>query len=314
VGPREGFQIEDSSIPTGAKVALVDELSRTGLRSIELVAFVSPKWVPQMADAEEVLSGITRVPGVRYTAIYLNAQGLQRALAADCAVDGSISVSASDAFSRRNTNKGIEDTVAAIPGWIDTYQAAGIPVETILISAAFGCNFEGFIPLGRVFDLIARLRAIAAERGETIRRIKLLDTMGWANPEQIRRTIDAVRAAHPDVEIALHLHDTRGLGLANAHAALSEGIREFDSAVGGLGGCPFGKVKGAAGNIATEDFVFLCQELGIETGVDLEALLACVEHAEQIVGHPLPGHLAKGGVYRELRPTGWAAATSEAIA
>jgi hydroxymethylglutaryl-CoA lyase len=309
VGPREGFQSETPPIPTAQKIELVDALSATGLQSIELVAFVSPKWVPQMADAEDVLRGITRAPGVRYSGIFLNVQGLKRALASDCYVEGSLSVSASETFSKRNTNKTTGESLAELPAFIETYQEATIPVERILISAAFGCNFEGYISLERTLDCIRRVRDLAAERGETIRSVKLLDTMGWANPEQIRRTIDAVRNRWPELIVALHLHDTRGLGLANATAALHEGVTEFDSAVAGMGGCPFAAVKGAPGNISTEDFAFLCEQLGIETGVDLERLVACVDLAERIFARPLPGHLAKGGLFRNLRPTGWAAET-----
>ena len=305
VGPREGAQIEDPPIPTAAKVALSDALSETGLESIELVAFVSPKWVPAMADAEDVLARIARKPGVRYTGIYLNVQGLERALAADCAIEGHLSISASETFGKRNTNRTLEEAFAAQPAFITAYQAAGIPVDTILIAAAFGCNFEGYIPLERVVDCIARLIAIAEEHGEKIARVKLLDTMGWANPEQIRRTIDRIRTLWPGLEIALHLHDTRGLGLANADAALREDVRHFDSAVAGLGGCPFAAVKGAPGNITTEDFAFMCEEMGISTGLDLDKLVACAALAEEIFGRPLPGHLSKGGLFRAKRPVSW---------
>jgi hydroxymethylglutaryl-CoA lyase len=305
VGPREGAQIEDPPIPTAAKVSLSNALSETGLQSIELVAFVSPKWVPAMADAEDVLAQISRKSGVRYTGIYLNVQGLERALGAKCSIDGSLSVSASETFGKRNTNKSIEETFAAQPAFITAYQAAGIPVDQILVVAAFGCNFEGYIPLERVTDGIARLIEIAAERGETIRRVKLLDTMGWANPEQIRRTIDRVRALFPGLEIALHLHDTRGLGLANADAALREDVRHFDAAIAGLGGCPFAAVKGAPGNITTEDFAFMCEEMGISTGLDLDKLIECSALAEEIFGRELPGHLSKGGLFRAKRPVSW---------
>jgi hydroxymethylglutaryl-CoA lyase len=305
VGPREGAQIEDPPIPTAAKVALSDALSETGLESIELVAFVSPKWVPAMADAEDVLARITRKPGVRYTGIYLNVQGLERALKTDCAIEGHLSISASETFGKRNTNRTREEALAAQPEFIAAYKAAGIPVDTVLVSAAFGCNFEGYIPLERVTDTIARLIAIADEHGERIAHVKLLDTMGWANPEQIRRTIDAVRTRWPHLEIALHLHDTRGLGLANANAALHEDVRRFDSAVAGLGGCPFAAVKGAPGNITTEDFAFMCEEMGISTGLDLDKLVACAALAEEIFGRALPGHLSKGGLFRAKRPVSW---------
>jgi hydroxymethylglutaryl-CoA lyase len=300
VGPREGTQSESPPIPTAQKIELADALSETGLRTIELVAFVSPKWVPAMADVDEVLAGIRRAPGVRYTGIFLNVQGLQRAIAADCVSEGALTLSA---------NKTLDESLAELPAFIAAYQAAAIPVERINIPTAFGCNFEGYISLEHLLDCIARVRAIAEEHGERPTSVKLLDTMGWANPEQMRRTIVAIRDRWPDLEIALHLHDTRGLGIANASAALAEGVRLFDTAVGGLGGCPFAAVAGAPGNIATEDFAFLCEQLGIATGIDLERLVACVDLAERIFGRQLPGHLAKGGLFRERRPVGWAAAT-----
>jgi hydroxymethylglutaryl-CoA lyase len=212
----------------------------------------------------------------------------------------------------RNTNKTTAEALAEIPAFIDAYDAAGIPVRAMNVAAAFGCNFEGYIPLERVLWCIETILALAAERGATIETVKLLDTMGWANPEQIRRTIVAIGERWPDLTVALHLHDTRGLGLANAAAALDEGVRHFDAAVGALGGCPFAAVKGATGNIATEDFAFLCEQLGIATGVDLEQLLACVALAERIFGRALPGKLAKAGLFRNVRPVGWAESATAA--
>ncbi len=309
VGPREGAQSESPPIPTADKIALSDALSETGLRTIELVAFVSPKWVPAMADADDVLRGIRRTPGVRYTGIFLNAQGLARAIAADAVSEGVLTLSASETFNKRNANKTLDEALAEMPAFIAAYQAAAIPVERINIPTAFGCNFEGYIALDHLLDCIARVRAVAEEHGERPTSVKLLDTMGWANPEQMRRTIVAVRERWPDLEVALHLHDTRGLGIANAAAALHEGVREFDAAVGGLGGCPFAAVIGAPGNIATEDLAFLCEQMGIATGIDLERLVECVGLAERIFGRTLPGHLAKGGLFRDRRPAGWAAAT-----
>lgn len=305
VGPREGVQSE-AQIPTEAKIRLANALSETGLQSIELVSFVSPKWVPAMADAEEVLARINRKPGVRYTGIYLNVQGLERALAAHCVVDGTLTVSASDAFQKRNTNKSLDEAFAALPEYIVAYQAAGIAVDEAFVAAAFGCNFEGTISIERVMECISRIIAIAGEHGERITKVKLLDTMGWANPDQIHRVLDRVRSTWPELIVALHLHDTRGLGLANADAALREGVSHFDAAVAGLGGCPFAAVKGAPGNITTEDFVFLCEEMGIETGVNLEKLVECAVLAEEIFGRSLPGHLSKGGLFRNIRPQSWA--------
>lgn len=311
VGPREGFQIEDEPVPTERKVAFVDALSEAGFRSIEVTSFVHPRWVPQMADAEEVMARIRRKPGVAYRGLFLNARGLERALAAGSTVDGVLMLTASDTFSRRNTNRGIEETFQALPDWIRAYQAHGLAVDEVDVMAAFGCNFEGHVPLERVLGLIDRAERLLGEHGERLRRIKLADTMGWANPEQMRRTIAAVRERWPGVRLALHLHDTRGLGLANAYAALLEGVREFETAVGGLGGCPSAAVKGAAGNLVTEDFAFLCEEMGVATGLDLERLIELSRLAEEVVGHPLPAHLPRGGLFREVRRGTWAALAGE---
>jgi hydroxymethylglutaryl-CoA lyase len=171
----------------------------------------------------------------------------------------------------------------------------------VSIAAAFGCNFEGDVPQQKVLDMIAQLFGIAAERDLDIGTIFLADTMAWATPLSIKRLVGAVRERWPDKSIALHLHDTRGMGIANALAGLEMGVAHFDAAVAGLGGCPFAAHKGAAGNVCTEDFVFLCEELGIETGVDIEALLESARLAEDIVGHPLPGSVKSGGALSTLR-------------
>ncbi|HEY8449380.1 MAG TPA: hydroxymethylglutaryl-CoA lyase [Bacillota bacterium] len=307
VGPREGFQFEKGPISTDDKVALVDALSETGLGSIEVTSFVSPKWVPQMADAEEVLARIRRKPGVEYRALFLNLKGLERALKANVTIDGEIILAASDKFLRTNNNRSIDDALAAIPEWIAAYERAGIPVNQLDLMTTFGCNYEGHISLERVLDVLGRAAAILEQHGHKVERIKLADTMGWANPAQVKRTIYALRERWPDARLCLHLHDTRGTGLANAFAALEEGVTEFESAVGGLGGCPFASMKGAAGNIATEDFAFMCEEMGVETGIDLEAIAEAARLAERIVGHDLPGKLAKGGLMRDVRPGTWAA-------
>src|SRR5437016_4331041 len=225
-GPREGFQFEQGQIPTRRKIELIDRLSETGLAHIQIVSFVHPKTVPGMADAEEVVRGIT---------------------------------------------------------------------------PAFGCNFEGDIPVERVIALTQQLHAIAAENGAALKYILLADTMAWATPHSIKRVLGAVRERFPDMEFALHLHDTRGMGIANAYAGLEMGVTRYDSSVAGLGGCPFAGHRGAAGNVCTEDFVFMCHEMGIETGIDLEALIDCAQLAEEIVAHPLPGSVMKGGSLSRLR-------------
>lgn len=305
VGPREGFQSETTPLATADKVNFVNALSNTGLKDIEVTSFVSPKWVPQMADAEELLATIERNPSVTYRAAFLNLQGLQRALASDVTLDGSLVLSASDTFSKRNMNKSTEETFSKLPEWIETYQAANIPVKQMGFMASFGCNFEGYIELDHIIQLMNRVIQLANSYGEKIQKVKLADTMGWANPEQIKRTVQTIQDKWPHLDIHLHLHDTRGLGLANVYAGLQEGLWEFDTAISGLGGCPFAAVKGAPGNISTEDVAFLCEQMGIDTGLNLEALVEIAKMAEQLIGRELPGHLTKGGLLKNIRPETW---------
>lgn len=305
VGPREGFQSETAPISTEEKVTFVNELSKTGLKNIEVTSFVSPKWVPQMADAEQLLATIDRNPDVTYRAAYLNVQGLKRALSSDVTLDGSLVLSASDTFSKRNMNKSTDEMFSKLPEWIEAYQAANIPVKQMGFMASFGCNFEGYVELDHVIHLMSNVINLADSYGEKIQKVKLADTMGWANPEQIKKTVQTIQDKWPELAIHLHLHDTRGLGLANVYAGLQEGLWEFDTAIGGLGGCPFAAVKGAPGNISTEDVAFLCEQMGIDTGLDLEALVKTAKMAEQLIGRELPGHLTKGGILTDIRPNSW---------
>jgi len=303
VGPREGIQIEKNPIATAEKIRFIDMLSQCHFHEIETVSFVNPKWVPSMADAEEVVAGITRVPGTRYTSIYLNAQGMNRAVATKkLDVEGSLSVTASETFSKKNTNRTLEETFAEAQKRVDAFKEAGVPASEVSVMAAFGCNYEGDIPPAKVLGLIDRLLGIARENELDIKLIQLADTMGWANPLAIRRMVGMVQDRWPDKRINLHLHDTRGMGLANAFAAMEMGVDDFDSAVAGLGGCPYAGFKDAPGNITTEDLVHMCAELGVETGIDLPRLLDVAREAEAIFGHPLPGKVMRGGhlaAYRE---------------
>lgn len=301
-GPREGFQIEPGPIPTERKIELIDALSGTGLTDIQIVSFVNPKRVPGMADADDVVAGFRPREGVCYNALWLNRQGLLRAVdAGKLTLEGKTTLYASDTFLKKNQNRTPDEQRAAQPELLRLYRQHGIPVRTGFVTAAFGCNFEGDIAPAKVIQLVGEQREIARGEGIELDRFGLADTMGWANPASIRRVVGGIREAHPDVEISLHLHDTRGLGIANALAGLEMGVARFDTAVAGLGGCPFGAFKGAAGNICTEDFVFLCEELGIETGVDLECLIEAARLAEDIVGHPLPGKVKQGGSLAALR-------------
>ena len=301
-GPREGFQIEKGLIPTARKIALIDALSQTGLDHIQIVSFVNPKNVPGMADADEVVAGITPRPGVAYTALWLNEKGFQRALAHDRLTNtGTIQLCASEKFSMRNQNRTAAEQLAGQHRIVEMYKAAGIAVERGSIMAAFGCNFEGDIPVKRVVDLVAQILDVAKEHGVTLQYITLADTMAWATPASIKRVLGALRARWPDLPFALHLHDTRGMAIANAYAGLEMGVTRFDAAVAGLGGCPFAGHAGAAGNVCTEDLAFLCDEMGIETGIDLDALIACAKLAEDVVGHPLPGSVMRGGTLKRFR-------------
>ncbi len=301
-GPREGFQIEKGPIPTARKIELIDALSQTGLDHIQIVSFVNPRAVPGMADADEVVEGITPRPGVAYTALWLNEKGFERALAHKrLSLGGSITLVASEKFLKRNQNRTAAEQLASQHRIVEMYKAAGIPVERSSIMAAFGCNFEGDVPVDRVVALVQQILGVAAEHGVTLKYITLADTMAWATPLSIKQVIGALRERWPDLDFALHLHDTRGLAIANAYAGLEMGITRYDAAVAGLGGCPFAGHAGAAGNVCTEDLVFLCNEMGIETGIDLDALIECAKLAEDIVGHPLPGSVMKGGTLQRFR-------------
>ncbi|MDP8924418.1 MAG: hydroxymethylglutaryl-CoA lyase [Chloroflexota bacterium] len=311
VGPREGFQFERGPIPTERKIELVDALSRTGLRRIQVTSFVSPKWVPQMGDAEEITARFEKVPDVEYDALALNDRGFERAAASGVyRFEGYLSLVASDVFCQKNTNKTIDETIAALPSRIALFDRFGIPTRGVSIMAAFGCNYQGDVALSEVVRLIQAGTDVATAHGRRIESVRLSDTMGWANPLQMKRTIAAVRDRWPDVAISLHLHDTRGTAMANAFAALELGVTDFDSSVGGLGGCPFAKHKGSAGNIVTEDLVFMCEEMGIATGADLDRLTECAALAEDVVGHPLPSKLLRGGSLGAIRDAARVAVTA----
>lgn len=307
-GPREGFQFEKGDIPTARKIELIDSLSKTGLKEIQVVSFVPGKNVPGMADADAVVAGLHQAAGVSYIGMWLNEKGLLRAIASKkLEIKAGLMLTASETFLLRNQKRTLQENLEAVSRMADLYIDLGVPMHRVSIAAAFGCNFEGEVPPSKVIQLIKQLLDIAAQRGRDIGTIFLADTMAWATPQAIKRLVGDVRDEWPDKTISLHLHDTRGMGIVNAYAGLEMGVTHFDAAVGGLGGCPFAAHKGAAGNLCTEDFVFLCEELGIETGVNIEALLESARLAEDIVGHPLPGSVKSGGALttlrRKLQPT-----------
>jgi hydroxymethylglutaryl-CoA lyase len=283
VGPRDGLQNERVLVPTADKIEFVNRLSAAHLPVVEVSAFVSPKWVPQMADAADVFAGITRAPGIRYTALVPNLAGLDRAMASGV-TEIAVFAASTDTFSRKNINQSIDDSLAAYARVCERARASGLRVRGYL-STAFGCPFEGAVAPDRVADVAARL----ADLG--VFEVAVSDTIGIAHPGQVPRVLDAVLARVPVHQIALHFHDTRGTALANVLASLPYGIATFDAAAGGLGGCPY--APGAAGNLATEDLIYMLDGLGVETGVSL----AAVSHASSFIGskidHRLPSRYAQ---------------------
>jgi len=296
-GPREGFQIEPGPISTVDKVKLIDALSKTGLKHIQACSFVNPRLVPGWADAEKVVESFIAHEDIEYTGLYFNGNGLDRALAFKnkLTISGSISLTASEGFTKKNLNRTHDENIAAMKRHVMSHLELGIPVNRIGVMAAFGCNYQGDISPETVIKTLDDGMQIAAQTGAEITLFSLADTMGWAAPHRIERVVGEVRNVWPNMNISLHLHDTRGLAIANAYSALKMGIRQFDSTVGGLGGCPFAGQPKAAGNICTEELVLLCEELGIATGVDLDQLIEVGRLAEDIVGHQLPGELIHAG-------------------
>ncbi|MQA29212.1 MAG: hydroxymethylglutaryl-CoA lyase [Luteitalea sp.] len=293
VGPRDGLQNEHARVSTDDKVAFVDRLSAAGLPVIEVSAFVSPRWVPQMADAAEVFAGITRAPGTRYTALVPNLAGLDRAVAAGVQ-EVAIFAASSETFSRKNINLGIDDSLRVYQAVCDRAAAAGVRVRGYL-STAFGCPYEGEVAPARVADLTSRLMDLG------VFEVAISDTIGTAHPGQVPRVLEPVLARVPVSQIALHFHDTRGTALANVLASLPLGVTTFDASAGGLGGCPF--APGAAGNLATDDLVYMLEGLGLETGVSLAGLSEASAFIGTRLDHPLPSRYAQAvAALRRSRP------------
>ena len=278
VGPRDGLQNERAPISTADKIAFVERLSDAGHQVIEVSAFVSPKWVPQMADASQVFAGITRKTGTKYSALVPNRQGLERAIAAG-ASEVAIFAAASETFSRRNINQSIDESLAGYAAVCGDARAAGLPVRGYL-STCFVCPFEGPIDPHQVAHISTRL----LEMG--VYQVAISDTIGAATPGDVLRVLEAVCGHLRIPDIALHFHDTRGTALANVLAALDYGVTTFDSSAGGLGGCPY--APGASGNLATEDLLFMLNGLGIDTGVSIDAVANASRFIETKLDHALP--------------------------
>ncbi len=285
VAVRDGFQIEPEFIPTEQKIALVDRLSRTGLAKIEVTSFVSPKAIPQTADAEAVMRGIARVDGVVYTALVPNVRGCERAI--DCGVDEvNLVMSASRSHGLANLRMTADQSLAGFAKIMDVVRGTDVAVN-VSVSTAFGCPFDGDVPEDAVLDIVARCEGLG------VGGVSLCDTTGMADPAQVGSLLGRTAERFPAMELTAHFHNTRGMGLANALAALDAGIVRFDASLGGLGGCPF--APGATGNVCTEDLVHMFKRMGYDTGVDFDALLAIARDMPTIVGHDVPGQVMKAG-------------------
>jgi hydroxymethylglutaryl-CoA lyase len=284
VGPRDGLQNEDP-VPTAAKVELINTLARTGVSRIEAVSYVRPEAIPQMADADQVWHGITRSPAVRYSALAPNLRGARRALDAGF-TEVEVVVSASDTHNRRNVNRGTAESLDDIAVIIDEAHGRGATCQ-VVVATAWGCPYEGDVPADRVLSVAGRAVADGADS------ISFGDTTGMATPGRVTELVGGFRSRHPEVPLNLHFHNTRGTGLANVLAALELGVDDFDASVGGLGGCPY--APGASGNIATEELVYMVEDMGVGTGVDLEAMIGAAADAERIVGRQLPSQVLRAG-------------------
>jgi hydroxymethylglutaryl-CoA lyase len=295
VAVRDGFQIEKRFVPTATKIELVNQLSRTGLHKVEVTSFVSPKAVPALADADEVLAGIERVPGVVYVALIPNIRGAQNAAAARRKPDEVNGVvSASETHNRANINRTHAESLGEMPTMVKVAHDAGIRI-TMSLSTTFGCPFEGHVSEDVVFSFVEKFHAMGFDG------ISLADTTGMANPRQVEELIAQVLERFPapnETFYTLHFHNSRGMGLANVVAGIEAGVRSFDGSVAGLGGCPF--APGATGNICTEDVVNMLEDMGYDTRVDLAKLLAVARRVPVIVGHDVPGQVMKAGQTLEL--------------
>lgn len=290
VGPRDGLQAESAILSTEDKLRLTDCLADTGLREIETSSFVHPEAIPPLADAAEVFANLKRRPGVVYSAIVPNEKGAHRAVEAG-ADEIQVFLAATEGYNRSNVRMSVEESLQQAARIAQIVREAGIPFVAVL-SVAFGCPYEGPVAQKKVLEFSGRLIELGAEE------ITYGDTTGMAYPTQVHELSEAYRQRYPQVPLRLHFHNTRGMGLANVLAALEVGVDRLDASVGGLGGSPY--AAGAIGNVPTEDLVHMLHEMGIETGVDLEALIGCARLLEGLLGHELPGQVMKAGICGHL--------------
>lgn len=298
---REGLQIESAGIPVSEKLRLLDALGETGAKVISIGSFAHPKWTPQMACIDEIAERFVPKPGVRYTAAVFNRKGFERAEKWHPKIDlrsGGIGthVEMCDSFARRNYNRTQAEQIAAMDGTIARARADGLEHGAVALGNPFGSNFEGPFSLEQRLDLLALMIDRWHEAGFPVVRCALLEAMGWNLPHQVRETLQAIRDRWPEItDFHCHFHNCRGATIASYYEALQLGVREFDTCIGGMGGCPYCGNGRAAGHVPTEDFVDLCEEMGIATGYRLDKLIEAAAIAEEVVGHPLWGHVSKAG-------------------
>ncbi|HEY1558269.1 MAG TPA: hydroxymethylglutaryl-CoA lyase [Kofleriaceae bacterium] len=291
VGPRDGLQNEARNVPTGDKIRFIDALVASGIRAIEITSFVSPKWIPQLADSAEVARGVVRPAGVRMSALVPNRRGLDTALASGMK-EIAVFMSASETHNKKNVNKTIAETLTAFEDVVPHARDAGLQVRAYL-STCFGCPYEGDVDPERVVALSGQLRDLG------VYQISISDTIGVANPRQVEDVLTRVLAKHPASSLAVHFHDTQGTALANCVEAMQLGITTIDAAAGGLGGCPY--APGASGNLATEDVVAMLHAMGVATGIDLDKLIEASRTASAFVGHDLPSKYLKAHLGKQAR-------------
>lgn len=301
VGPRDGLQNELRTLATPDKARLIEALVAAGETRIEVSSFVSPRWIPQLADAEKLLALLPRREGVRFTALVPNAKGLERAIAAKLP-EAAVFLSVTEAHSKKNINKSVAEAVAAAHETAKGAQAAGMQVRCYL-STVWGCPYEGRVPVSRVVEVVKRIADIG------LYQLSLGDTIGIGTPNQTAEIVGEVSKVVPLEQLALHLHDTRGTALANALVGLQLGITTFDSSIGGLGGCPY--APGAAGNLATEDLVFMLHGMGVETGIDLAKLVEAGELAQELIGRKLSGKYLQAALGEREKQASRARAVAE---
>jgi hydroxymethylglutaryl-CoA lyase len=293
VGPRDGLQNEKVNIPTEAKIRLIEGLAAAGLPSIEVTSFVSPKWVPQMADADEVTAKLNYRQGTEYIGLLFNMKGYERARTAGLRTIG-IAIAASDTLNRKNMNQGTEEAFESVRPVIEKARVDGVRVRGA-VATALGCPYEGQVAPEQVVWCVKKFLELGVDE------IGLADTIGAGNPYQLQRLLDKVLGIVPAEKLNVHFHDTRGMGLALALAAAQMGVFRFDGSIAGLGGCPF--APGASGNVASEDLAYMFSEMGVETGINIDLMLEVAREAEKLVGRPLPGHVKGAKLFPSNRPT-----------